>query len=116
VTSILNANGEYYTYNQDTTSELDNRFLSFGAIGCLASVEPSSATAMTVYGILYARFTFEYYELCPIATSVTSLRIAKGTPMTSVGLCNDPDCKRCSRKCLHSGETTKKPAKQSEKS
>ncbi len=103
VSQIVNPNGEYYTYNQDSTTELDNRFLAFGAIGCLASVEPSSTTAMTIYGILYARIKFEYYELCPIASSTSLLKQAKALAPVN---CGDQNCKKCMRKCIHEKDTT----------
>jgi hypothetical protein len=65
-----------YTYNADTTSLLDNRFSKFGIIGCIASNEPSTLTAVKVYGILYGDFEFDFYEYCPTISSFTASLLA----------------------------------------
>jgi len=104
VSSTITAKTELFNYNQDISSELDNRFLAFASIGCLASVEPTSTTAQTVYGILYAKFAFEYYELCPIATTVSLSSVSESIVKVVEDCCDDTNCKRCTRKCLHHKE------------
>jgi hypothetical protein len=94
-----------YTFNQDN-SELDNRFTFFGSIGCVPSVEPTAATAMTVYGVLYAEIILNLYELDPVNTADPTLltpsdRLYKRFIKAGWSKkCNDLDCKACSKKCI----------------
>lgn len=54
-----------------TNSPLDDRFIKFGAIGCLGTFVPTVITTPTVYGILYARLTIEFREFCPLLVGFT---------------------------------------------
>jgi hypothetical protein len=88
-----------YTYNQDTTGESDNRFNMFGAIGCIASVEPTETTAMTIYGILYGCFTIEFVEFCPLLQGFTPSVLNQVKKLGYSKPCSDPECKRCTKQC-----------------
>lgn len=83
-----------YTYNQDNT-ETDNRFNMFGSIGCIPSVEPTSTTAMTVYGVLYAELCFEFVEFCPIIQGFTPTLFVESLKQEGV---LSQDGKKCSIK------------------
>ena len=95
-----------YTYNQDT-QEYDNRFMSFGAIGCVPSVEPSSTTPMTVYGILYSDFIIDFIEMDPTNTTGPSLiqpsaKFLKELKKAGwIRKCSEKDCKACSKLCIY---------------
>ncbi len=105
--SIRDAGKEaLYTYNQDT-AEYDNRFMAFGAIGCVPSVEPIVATPMTVYGVLYAELVFEFIEMDPINTTDPTFFNPKPRVLKALAeagwskKCSDVDCKACSKVCSH---------------
>jgi hypothetical protein len=60
-----------YTFNQ-SLGVSDNRFNMFGCIGCVSSTLFEGTTvAPRIYGILYARLTFEFVEFCPLISGFT---------------------------------------------
>lgn len=87
-----------YTSN-DSNAESDNRFTYFGAIGCVPSVEPSSTTPVTVYGILYGCIEIEFREFCPLIEGFTPSTLSLIKKQRFRKLCSNPECKACSREC-----------------
>jgi hypothetical protein len=54
-----------------TSGSPDNRFDSFGSIGC--TVSTASTTTAANYGVLYMEFDLEFKEFCPISVTRPSM-------------------------------------------
>jgi hypothetical protein len=96
-----------YTYNQTTTSTLDNRFNMFGAMGCVPSLQPTSETVGVVYGILYAQIQFEFIEFCPLIQGFTASTYRELNRAGYQKPCDNVECKRCTKCCITKTPLTK---------
>jgi hypothetical protein len=96
-----------YTYDQASTQTTDDRFHFFGAMGCLASVNPTTATVSPVYGILYAKLQFELVEFCPLIEGFTASTFKKLERSGYQKPCHNVDCKKCTKKCIEKAPYTK---------
>jgi len=95
-----------YTSPDSTNPDL-NRFSYFGAIGCVPSIEPTSNTPVTVYGILYGCFEIEFREFCPLIQGFTPSTLTRIKSSGYTKRCSDPKCKACVKLCLNKATTLK---------